>query len=412
VPFFDESEFKRASSVPRCNVCGVYRGCRTPKMPVTGEGKRKVLIVAEAPGKEEDKRGTQLIGESGQLLREVLREIDVDLDRDCWKTNSVVCWPGEGNPKPTKKRILQCRPNLLKTIKELQPRCVILLGGTAVSSLIGYLWKEDPGKVSLWAGHTIPDREFNSWVCPTFHPAYLLRSGGDQALRLWFKRHLEVAFRQKGRPWEVVPDYRKQVRIEYDPRGAAALLESFPDNPDDPIAFDYETTMLKPDSSEAKIVSCAVAWWASNDEDVRAVSFLWRGEAVFLWRGEAVEAMGELLRSDVPKIAANLKFEERWTRKEFGHGVNNWAWDTMQAAHVLDNRPGITGLKFQAYVNFGQPVYDVKTAPYFKSESNKPNRIYEIDPKELLLYGGLDALLEFKLAKVQMRKLGMERNTL
>jgi len=353
MPFFDESEFKRAPSVPRCNVCGVYRGCRTPKMPVTGEGKRKVLIVAEAPGREEDKRGTQLIGESGRLLREVLREIDVDLDRDCWKTNSVVCWPGEGNPKPTKKRI---------------------------------------------------HREFNSWVCPTFHPAYLLRSGGDQALRLWFKRHLEVAFRQKGRPWEVVPDYRKQVRIEYDPRGAAALLESFPDNPDDPIAFDYETTMLKPDSSEAKIVSCAVAWWSSNDEDVRAVSFL--------WRGEAVEAMGELLRSDVPKIAANLKFEERWTRKEFGHRVDNWVWDTMQAAHVLDNRPGITGLKFQAYVNFGQPVYDVKTAPYFKSESNKPNRIYEIDPKELLLYGGLDALLEFKLAKVQMRKLGMERNTL
>ena len=79
----------------------------------------------------------------------------------------------------------------------------------------------------------------------------------------------------------------------------------------------------------------------------------------------------------------------------------------MQAAHVLDNRPGITGLKFQAYVNMGQPPYDDKVGSYLKSAgSSIPNRIHEVDPKELLLYGGLDSLLEFRLAKIQMRRMG------
>ncbi len=400
--FFSEEEktrMKRATpTVARCNICGVYRGCKTPKMPVTGEGRKGVLIVAEAPGREEDKRGVQLIGQSGQLLRTVLDEIGVDLDRDCWKTNSVVCWPGEGNPTPSQKRIQQCRPNLIKTIKELEPKTIILLGGTALSSLIGYLWSESPGSISMWAGFRIPDREFNTWICPTFHPAYLLRSNGDPALRLWFKRHLAAAFRKKGKPWKTIPDWRKDVQILYDSRFAVGMLEGLLDYPNHPIAFDYETTMLKPDGPEAKIVSCAVAWEAYDG--VRAISYL--------WRGVAVKATRELLRSEVPKIAANLKFEERWTRKEFGHGVRNWKWDTMQAAHVLDGRPGITGLKFQAYVQFGQPSYDDKVGPYLKSAgSNEPNRIHEVDPKELLLYGGLDSLLEFRLAKLQMKRMGI-----
>ena len=400
MPFFNETIFQKTPTVARCNVCGVYRGCKNPKMPVTGQGKKGVLIVAEAPGKEEDRQGIQLIGQSGQLLREVLREINIDLERDCWKTNSVVCWPGEGNPTPTLKRVQQCRPNLIKTIKELKPKTIILLGGTAVASLIGYTWKESPGGISQWVGWCIPDREFNTWICPTYHPAYLLRSNGDPALRLWFKRHLKAAFRKKEQPWKTIPDYWKQVRIAYDAMEAACLLESLMDDESSPIAFDYETNMLKPDSSEARIVSCSVAWHSYNDNDVRAVSYL--------WRGEVIKATQELLRSNVPKIAANLKFEERWTRKMFGHGVRNWIWDTMQAAHVLDNRTGITGLKFQAYVQLGQPPYDDKVALFFRSKgSNELNQIHKVPVNELLLYNGLDALLEFKLAEIQMKRLGI-----
>jgi hypothetical protein len=109
---------------------------------------------------------------------------------------------------------------------------------------------------------------------------------------------------------------------------------------------------------------------------------------------------------DIPKIAANAKFEERWTRKTFGHGINKWDFDTMLAAHLLDNKPGVCGLKFQAFVKLGQESYNDHIEPYLKADgSNEENRIKEIAIKELLIYNGLDSLLEWKLAKIQKREI-------
>jgi len=100
--------------------------------------------------------------------------------------------------------------------------------------------------------------------------------------------------------------------------------------------------------------------------------------------------------------------EERWTLKTFGHGVTNWGWDTMLAAHCLDNRPGICSLKFQALVRLGVPSFNETTEPYLANVKGSPyNRIDEIYPPALLLYNGMDARLEYKLAMVQMKDMGL-----
>ena len=62
-----------ASTIPQCGACGLYKGCKSPKMEPTGNGKRKVLIVGEAPGNEEDRKGIQLIGKSGKRLEDDLQ---------------------------------------------------------------------------------------------------------------------------------------------------------------------------------------------------------------------------------------------------------------------------------------------------------------------------------------------------
>ncbi|KKK64622.1 hypothetical protein LCGC14_2982360, partial [marine sediment metagenome] len=155
----------------------------------------------------------------------------------------------------------------------------------------------------------------------------------------------------------------------------------------------YETDRLKPDADDSQIISCAI----SNGEHTVA----------YPWVGEAIIETSRLLRSPIPKIAANIKFEERWTRKVLGHGVRNWKRDTMQAAHVLNNEPGITSVKFQAFVRLGVGDYDSHIVPYFKSaSSNAPNRIKELNLSDLLLYNGMDALLEFKIAEKQMKEMG------
>jgi len=207
------------------------------------------------------------------------------------------------------------------------------------------------------------------------------------ATALLFERHLRAMSKLRGRPWDKPPDYESQVKIEYDPPAAADWLMAIRE--DDVIAFDYETNMLKPDSDLARIHSCAVC--------VNGVRTL-----AYPWHGEAVRATGVLLKSRTRKIGANIKFEERWTRKEFGHGVRNWAWDCNLGAHVMDHRPDITSVKFQAFVMLGQALWNDKVEPFFRSDNcNTPNRIAKVDMMTLLRYNGLDAVLEYHVAKKQ-----------
>ena len=103
-----------------------------------------------------------------------------------------------------------------------------------------------------------------------------------------------------------------------------------------------------------------------------------------------------------------------FTEKILGYPVKNWAWDSMQAAHILNNREGITSLKFQVYVNFGIEDYGSEVHPYLESgdkNANAFNRIEEListdaGKQKLLLYGGLDSLYEYWLAIKQMGVMG------
>jgi len=80
---------------------------------------------------------------------------------------------------------------------------------------------------------------------------------------------------------------------------------------------------------------------------------------------------------------------------------------------VIDNRSGISGLKFQAFVGFGVLGYDNEVSPYLKSKySNEPNRIMELVQdresfRKLLIYNGIDSLMEFRLALRQMEEIGI-----
>jgi len=90
-----------------------------------------------------------------------------------------------------------------------------------------------------------------------------------------------------------------------------------------------------------------------------------------------------------------------------GHRVRNWYWDTMLASHVMDNRPGITSIKFQSFVLLGQSSYDDHIKKFFQSpKGEERNQIDLIDMDDLLLYNGLDSLLQYKVGIKQMELLG------
>lgn len=389
--------------IPSCGACQLYRNCRSPKMPYTGRGERKILVVGECAGKTEDVQGRQFVGKSGQLLKSTLEKFDIEPDRDCWFTNSVICRPhkNDKNRNPTDKEVDYCRPTLLTTIKELEPNVVIPLGGEAVRSLISYLWKpSDIDGIGKWSGWKIPAQKINSYVCPTFHPSYILRTEDKKVeiLKMIWEKHLKSAVEIQKKPFNTVPDYKKQVQVILNHEEAAKkirLMTEICGKDLSPVAWDFECEGLKPDTDRINIVSCSMSDGTTT--------------IAYPWYGQVVEAMKEFLRSPIPKIAANLKYESRFAKAKLGLTVKNWAFDTMLAAHVLDNRPGISSLKFQAFVLLGQPCYDEHINPYLKADgSNSVNRIKELDLRELLIYNGMDSLLELKVAKKQAKQLGVK----
>lgn len=381
-------ESEKTLLVPQCGACGLFRGCESPKMPVSGEGRLGVLVVGEAPGFVEDKRNKPFVGKSGRFLRGVLDEMGFNLDRDAWTTNSLICRPPD-NATPTAKQIGYCRPNLTSLIRKLRPRVVLTLGRSALTSVLMGVWRKNMGELDRWTGWRMPLRDH--WLCPTHHPAYLIREHDDMLDRQ-FKEHLCAAF-SISKPPKTWDDLSGRVEVLYEVekiREALAYMERCRW-----VAVDYETTCIKPEWPKARIVSCALS------DSTRTVSYP--------WLPEAAEATRHLLMNPrVRKIASNIKMEERWTRKTFGRGARGWGWDTMLASHCLDSRPGICSLKFQALVRLGVPPWDDKVAPYLESRDGPYNRVREVPLEELLVYGGVDAFLEVVLAMRQRKDMGYD----
>lgn len=358
-------------------------------MAIAGADGAPVALVSDHPTSTDDLNGEALSGQSGHFVRDVVEDAGFDVETDTWHTYALICHP-HGQLHDASKQIAYCRPNVVTALRNRKPRVVVTMGPLALRSLILPHWRS-VGEMERWVGWKIPSPD-GYWICPTYSPAFALHHKSD-LIRKQFAKHIATALAIDSPPSKP-RDWKSEVEIIFDDREAARALKSM-HRAGGWLAIDYETNCLKPEYPEAEIVSCAV----SNGE--RTISYF--------WTGAAIEATSRLLRSDrTTKIASNLKMEERWTYKHLGHRVRNWGWDTMLAAHCLDNRPGICGLKFQSFVNLGAASYNDAVGPFLRSTSGWYNRIRQAHPQDLLLYGGMDALLEYDLAMFQRKEMGHE----
>ena len=371
--------------------CTLNKGCQSPKMPVTGKGRMKILVIAEAPGEQEDEQNIQLIGPAGQLLRKTLAKYDVDLDRDCRKTNAVRCRPPE-NRKPTRDEIAACQPHIWDEIKTNPPKMILTLGQVALESLLLNHVKKI-GQIGRWRGMTIPDQKAGCWICPTFHPSYILRSQRGRAIRgkslpalsaeeLVFGLDIKAALEKVEEPFPVmlVPEILSPSQIDFPDMARAGQV----------IAIDYETTGLRPYRSGHQIVSTGVCW---GD---KAVAFPMFPKLARQWKKVLADP-------GIKKVFHNAKFELQWAQHCLGTETKGVIWDSMIAAHIIDNRRNICGLKHQAYLALGMSDWsgDVK----FDSDINGFNSLKDSGAtEELLKYNAMDAWVTFQLY-LRQRKL-------
>ncbi len=398
VGFFTDKELqgsrrikKRKSKHAGCGACKLHKQCISPRMPATGEGKKGMFTLGEFPGTKEDKRNRQLIGKAGQLTRRVVRENGLDLEEDFVNTNALCCRPPENKIKDG-QWIDHCRPHVMKALEEAEPKVVILFGYYALRSYFGDRSAILGDKLTKWRGWTIPDFENDRWVVPTFHPRYVLQQDDNPMVKFYFKRDIAKAIRLRTYN---VPIYEEKVKIVND-RNAIKKMNNIRNF--SYFAFDVETTGLKPNAPGHKILSCAIT------TPKETFAFMMDNKAV-------VQAFVGLLRNDkIGKIGQNISFEERWCRTLLNTPVACWIWDTMLASHTLDNRDGITGLKFQAMANHGVMQYNDEVTEYISSKEghgNAFNTLHLMRKKSLLQYNGDDSGHTFKLAINQMRRMGI-----
>ena len=115
--------------------------------------------------------------------------------------------------------------------------------------------------------------------------------------------------------------------------------------------------------------------------------------------------------SKVKKIAHNLQYENSSQKILNGYWVNNWHWDTMLSAHVLQNTKP-TGLKYCTYAEFGEVGYDTSCEEFIKASKeevdkygcNAINRIAEAPIEELLMYNAEDSLFTYWLFEAHRNK--------
>jgi DNA polymerase len=159
--------------------CGLKAAARRTVF-ADGRPHAPVMLIGEAPGKDEDEQGKPFVGRSGQLLDRMLAAIGLSRHENVFITNTVF-WRPPGNRRPTPGETLVCLPFVERAIALNEPKILIFCGAVAVETLMkpGSGVMRMRGKRLRWEspGSTEP---FNAMVM--LHPAYLLRRPQEKAL--------------------------------------------------------------------------------------------------------------------------------------------------------------------------------------------------------------------------------------
>ncbi len=157
-----------ATLVSTCRKCGLCE-TRTQTVFADGPGTARLLLVGEAPGRDEDAQGVPFVGRAGQLLNKMLAAIDLKRE-EVYICNVLKCRPPE-NRTPQPEEVERCLPYLDQQIALIRPALICALGLSAMQALLG-----TKASMTSMRGRTFEFRGVP--LVPTYHPAALLRNPG------------------------------------------------------------------------------------------------------------------------------------------------------------------------------------------------------------------------------------------
>jgi DNA polymerase len=154
----------RIDDVLHCQRCDLKLS-RTHVVVGTGPLDAKIMLIGEAPGRDEDMKSEPFVGSAGRILNELLEKGGIHR-KDVYITNVVKCRPPE-NRTPRDYEIEACHPYLQKQMEAISPKAIVLLGKTAAEALLGRT--VEPGKEH----GTIIEKDGIKYMI-TYHPAAMI----------------------------------------------------------------------------------------------------------------------------------------------------------------------------------------------------------------------------------------------
>jgi uracil-DNA glycosylase family 4 len=416
---------KKEKRLGGCETCLLYTMCKTPKMEVYGQGNKKILLLFDHPSATEDHSGNPFVDGTYKYIFEIFEQHGITKE-DIWVSHAVQCYPGNHKSNKNKQEdsvpaeaIAGCYTRLMANINKLQPEKIFVFGGVAMRTLYHNV---DSGRFSFakykkFPGHIISDQNLDTVVIPVQSPQYALsilekrkkgimkyKPDSKFARDIWRDQYLTQTddFRlhdrtiktqiSKGIGAKFIPYKNSTVQYVTEYQDVLKLLRHLTTVKE--FAFDIETTGLKPYAEGHEID----VWGFSTGDASYAFPHFTDDRFIRLMR--------RVMDSPAKKYGANIKFEQIWIKHFLNVDIQNWEMDTVIGAHVIDNRDGITSLKFQSFVRLGKVGYDSEIDPFIttpkNSGGNAQNRIKNVPLGKRLEYVAMDAEYTFSLAKIMM----------
>jgi uracil-DNA glycosylase family 4 len=377
----------RRHPLAECEKCGLNndRCIFVPSYPPKGE--TEVVIVGEAPGVQEARRGVPFVGPSGKLLDAVLRGHGFSRD-NAFITNACLCRPRD-NATPTARDVAACSGRLRTEVTEATKAGapIIALGNVAASAIFGE-------KVGITTFRVGPARQSRLYpgvrVVPTVHPAYVLRM--PDAFPLLVDDIGKVKASADIR-WE--PPVYRVFDEGFEARGALRELRERAGDVvvDIEVGAEKDEEFIHPDQYQLLCVGLCYA-------PGRAIVV---GETA-LQDGGVRRLLGDLLADPrVRVIAHNGKFDLAGLRHIASKA--RLGFDTMLASYAVDERRGTHGLKYLARERLGAPNYSLEVHKYI---SKKGDNFAHIPRPVLYKYNAYDVVCTYLLKDMYEERMQRE----
>ena len=316
--------------------CGNCPLADRPCVPSHLPRNARVIVIGEAPGKDEVNSGRPFTGPSGQLLDHAARYAGID-PASIARTNAVLCQP-EGNATPPASAVIACGKRLAHDINTSGAGILVPMGNTALAAVDGLTLKtaRNGGTITSRRGRWYDLAHYR--VLPTYHPAYILRSPQYINQMLSDLRKASTAITSGGRkPFNTadvkyIPcnDSNKHRIIEYLERMPAGAV----------LAFDVESDHLQwydtPAQDAAEVLELGLAW-QRNRVVVIPKHYLLHADHYDVYK--AVQAAFDRGKP----TAHNGKFDQHALEQVDLRPI--LTYDTMLAHYALDENKGTHDLK-------------------------------------------------------------------